>query len=70
MKSERNEIIGFEWGPKEDEDLRAELLEATRYVNHGLGFINKLFKLNINEQLRDFDHQYNKVLDRLAIEKS
>ena len=67
MKSEGNEVIGFEWGPKEDEDLRAELLEAARYLSHGLGFINKLFELHIDEQLKHFDNQY-KELDVLAIE--
>jgi len=68
MKSEENELVGFEWGPKGDEDLRADLLEASRYLIYGMSFMNKLFKLNIDEQLKNFNHQY-KELDTLANEK-
>jgi hypothetical protein len=42
MTNEEQEVIGFEWGPKEDEDLRAELLEAARYLIYGMSFTNKL----------------------------
>lgn len=69
MKSEGNEVIGFEWGPKEDEDLRAELLETTSYLIYGMSFTNKLFELNIDEQLKNFDKQYNEQ-NALAIESS
>ncbi|WNM61034.1 hypothetical protein [Candidatus Nitrospira neomarina] len=69
MKSEGSEVIGFEWGPNRDVSLRVELLEASRYLIYGMLFINKLFELNIDEQLKDFDHQYKK-LDALAIERS
>lgn len=68
MTNEENEVIGFEWGPNEDEDLRAELLESARYLIHGLKFINKLFNLDIDEQLRAFDNQYAEM-DRLAVEE-
>lgn len=64
-----SEVMGFEWGPKADYDLRAELLEASRYLIHGMSFINKLFGLNIDGKLGTFESQYTK-LDKLAIDKS
>lgn len=70
MTNEENEVIGSEWGPKEDEDLRADMLESSRYLIYGMSFMNKLFNLNIDEQLKCFDNQYNKELDTLANEKS
>jgi len=69
MENEEKEIIGFEWGPKGNEDLQAELMEATRYLIYGLDFINKLFELNIDQQLKNFDIQ-TKELDSLAVESS
>jgi hypothetical protein len=68
MINDEKEVIGFEWGPKGDEDLRAELLESAGYLIHGLKFMNKLFKLDIDEQLRAFDNQYAEM-DRLAMEE-
>ena len=69
MRNEENELVGFEWGPKGDEDLRADLLEASRYLIYGMSFMNKLFNLNIDEKLKNFDDRY-KDLDKLAIEKA
>lgn len=46
IKSDENAVVGFEWGPKGEEDLRAELLEAAGYLIYGLSFMNKLFELN------------------------
>jgi len=68
MTNEENEVIGFEWGPKEDEDLLAELLEAARYLIYGLSFMSKLFELNFDEKLRTF-HNKSGELANLAIEK-
>lgn len=56
-------------GAKGNEDLQAELMEATRYLIYGLDFINKLFELNIDQQLKNFDIQ-TKELDSLAVESS
>lgn len=64
-----SEVIGFEWGPSADYDLRAELLKASRYLIYGMSFINKLFGLNIGGKLETFESQYSK-LDELAIDKS
>jgi hypothetical protein len=61
MTNEENEVIGFEWGPKGDENLQAELLEAARYLIHGMSFMNKLFSLKIDENLKTFDNQYTKL---------
>lgn len=69
MKSEESEVIGFEWGPNGDVVLRVELLEASRYLIYGMSFMNKLFELDIDEQLKSFNNQY-KELDALAIESS
>jgi hypothetical protein len=69
MTNEENEVIGFEWGPKEDEDLRVELMESARYLIQAMSFMNKLFELNIDTSLKIFDNQY-KELDTLANEKS
>lgn len=69
MLNQEGEIIGFEWGPKEDEDLRAELLETGRYLIYGMSFINELFSLNIGEKLQSFDNRY-KELDTEAMNKS
>lgn len=69
MLNQEGEVIGFEWGPKEDEDLRAELLEIGRYLIYGMSFINELFNINIGEKLQSFDNRY-KGLDTEAMNKS
>jgi uncharacterized protein DUF5677 len=69
MKSEESEVIGFEWGPNGDVDLRVELLEASRYLIYGMSFMNKLFELDIDEQLKNFGNQY-KELDAMTLESS
>ena len=68
MEDEEKEIIGFEWGPKGDEDLLAELLEAARYLIYGLSFMKEIFELNINEQLGTF-HNQSSELAKLAMEE-
>lgn len=68
MENEEKEIIGFEWGPKGDEDLLAELLEAARYLIYGLSFMKEIFELNINEQLGTF-HNQSSELAKLAMEE-
>ena len=57
MVDPQGEIIGFEWGPKED-DLGAELLEAGRYLIYGMSFINRLFDIDLDQKLKSYDEKY------------
>jgi hypothetical protein len=68
MTNEKNEVIGFEWGPKEDEDLRVELMESAGYLIQAMSFMDEIFELNIDEQLRTF-HNQSSELAKLAMEE-
>jgi hypothetical protein len=65
MADERDDVIGFEWGPEAEKDLQAELLEAARVLVVGMSIVGELFQLNIKQDLDGFSVDLGR-LDKLT----
>jgi hypothetical protein len=54
-------IIGFEWRPDIEKNFRAELTEAATLLLVGISAVDKLFQLNIRQDLKDFSDQLSQL---------
>lgn len=54
IMDETGELKDIRWGPNLNENLRPELIEAARTLIAALFFLDKLFELRIDEQIKKF----------------
>jgi len=55
---DEGEIKGIDWGPELEVDCRAELIEAVRLLITGLALVNKLFKVDIDNEANPIFEEY------------
>lgn len=61
IENTKNEIIAFQWGPDEKEELRPELLECARLLLQSIREICALFRLKIDSDLENILKEFARV---------
>ena len=61
LTDDEGQITRINWGPDLEDDCRAELIEAVRLLIKGLALVNKLFKVDIDNEANPIFAEYQRL---------